>query len=316
MKGLLPFGVAAIGVVALVSGCASTASKVDDNAATMECGQLGVKLAFEGDSLTLAAAGKQYHMNRVKTASGTKYEVAGDPSTSFWSKGSRATLEVDGTTLPECQVIGAVVEPFQASGNEPFWQILADNGQLQLTRTRHDAVIIAPYKITGITGNGSTLQAEVEGARMQLDVARQICKDSMSGMNYPFQVKFELDGEVMNGCGGDPGRLLQGVEWVVEDIGGNGIIDSSRVTLNFLPEGRVAGRASCNQFMGSYSLTGEGMSIDNAATTLMACAPALMDQERRFLDVISQVSGFDFNQHGALILRTDDGKTLRAFTEH
>jgi hypothetical protein len=55
-------------------------------------------------------------------------------------------------------------------------------------------------------------------------------------------VEVTLGGETLGGCGGDPLDLLAGPEWVVEDIGGRGIIDASRVTLDVAQGGGWAGR--------------------------------------------------------------------------
>jgi membrane-bound inhibitor of C-type lysozyme len=38
----------------------------------------------------------------VRAASGAKYEAEGDPATTFWSKGDKATLTIRGQALPEC----------------------------------------------------------------------------------------------------------------------------------------------------------------------------------------------------------------------
>lgn len=104
---------------------------------------------------------------------------------------------------------------------------------------------------------------------------------------------------------------LIGPEWVVEDIDNKGIIDSSRITLNFDTEGRVAGRSGCNQYTGSYSL-GEGLSIGQIAQTKMACPPALMDQEQKFTLLLNAIDSFTLDNKGALILETADGHSITA----
>jgi heat shock protein HslJ len=134
----------------------------------------------------------------------------------------------------------------------------------------------------------------------------------MSGMPHPNEVVVVFDGKRLNGCGGDPAALLQGAEWVVEDINGAGVIDGSRVTLNFVSGQRISGRASCNAYTGAYTLTGETLTISNTGVTMMACAPALMQQENLFLDVLKNVQGFALAADGALILRAGDGRTLTA----
>jgi uncharacterized membrane protein len=68
----------------------------------------------------------------VKTASGAKYEVEQDSSTSFWSKGANATLVVKGKTFPECTPDKGGAASFSATGNEPGWRLDLDEGQLTL----------------------------------------------------------------------------------------------------------------------------------------------------------------------------------------
>jgi len=48
------------------------------------------------------------------------------------------------------------------------------------------------------------------------------------------------------------------------------------------------------------------------ATTRKLCAPSLMAQEDRFLDVLRNVSRFEISPDGALILHTGDGRTITA----
>ncbi len=109
-----------------------------------------------------------------------------------------------------------------------------------------------------------------------------------------------------------PAAPLVGGEWVVEDINGGGVIDNSRASLTFGDDSRVSGRGSCNNYSAEYTLTGEGLSFSRAAATLRACAPALMDQERKFFDTLAKVSRFSINETGALILTTPEGGKILA----
>ncbi|KFI32823.1 lipoprotein [Haematobacter missouriensis] len=97
----------------------------------------------------------------------------------------------------------------------------------------------------------------------------------------------------------------------MEDIGGSGIIDGSHVTLAFA-NGRVSGRAGCNGYFAGYELTGESLRFQQAGATMMACAPALMDQERKFLDALASVTDFDFSNDGALLLKAGNETVLKA----
>lgn len=96
--------------------------------------------------------------------------------------------------------------------------------------------------------------------------------------------------------------LLRGPEWVVEDLDRAGIIDRSRASLEFGPDGRLSGRTSCNTYVARYALTGEGIGVTGIVATDTTCAPALMRQEQRFLDALARTEGFELTRDGALVL--------------
>jgi len=104
--------------------------------------------------------------------------------------------------------------------------------------------------------------------------------------------------------------LLTSKEWIVEDINGQGIIDSSRASLSFDAEGRVSGSTSCNRYFAGYSLNGHRLEINQAATTMMACPEALMQQERRFLNALEAAQRITIDPSGALILQGNGHRML------
>lgn len=105
---------------------------------------------------------------------------------------------------------------------------------------------------------------------------------------------------------------LAGPEWFIEDIAGQGVVDMSPASLEFLPDGRLAGNASCNRLIGSYEDTDGVLSIEPAGTTMMACPEALMNQERRVLDMLPQITGYSIDETGALVLENDGRETITA----
>jgi heat shock protein HslJ/uncharacterized lipoprotein YbaY len=108
------------------------------------------------------------------------------------------------------------------------------------------------------------------------------------------------------------GADVQGVEWIVEDINGGGIIDRSRASLVFGPDGRLSGRGSCNAYAGRYAMTGDGITVSGIAGTKMSCAPSLMAQEARFHEVLRDVRRFEIRADGALVLHTEDRRSILA----
>jgi heat shock protein HslJ len=105
---------------------------------------------------------------------------------------------------------------------------------------------------------------------------------------------------------------LFGTEWVVEDIDGAGVIENARATLHFEPDGRVYGHSSCNTYRGHYALTSEGITVSQLASTKMACAPSLLQQEQRFHAALAAVHSFAFNAEGALLLLSGEQRRILA----
>lgn len=202
--------------------------------------------------------------------------------------------------------------PFNASGNEPGWSVEVKQNTIDIKTNYGQNSMAAPRPEPQPYKGGYKYHFEAEGKVAILDIQRKLCYDDMSGRPHPTRVTFALDGKLHQGCGGDPLELLVDVEWVVEDLANTGIIDSSRMTLNFDRKGRVHGLASCNSYSAGYELTGETLTLQNPLATLKACAPALMNQEQKFLALLSNVNRYDIDGNGALILTTKDGKTITA----
>ena len=88
---------------------------------------------------------------------------------------------------------------------------------------------------------------------------------------------------------GAPGAApLVGSEWQLEDLGGRGVLDRVQATLAFPEAGRVAGNSSCNRFFGSYTLMQDRIALGQLGGTRMACAPAVDEQETRYLDALQK----------------------------
>src|SRR5947209_1024490 len=77
----------------------------------------------------------------------------------------------------------------------------------------------------------------------------------------------------------DAAPALVGAEWAAEDIGGRGVVDRARVSLAFTADGKVSGSGGCNRIAGSYTLAGETIAFGQMVSTMMACAPAVGEQE-------------------------------------
>ena len=282
-------------------------------ATTYQCGDRQAVIDYTQSSMRLRVGNDTFMLRQVPAASGAKFEAEGDPSTFFWSKGKGGTLSVKGKTYPECTIAGEpAARPLRATGNEPGWRLDLDGTRLSLVTDNGSRRTLATAAAPETTTDARRYAATSDRGPIGVTVQERVCRDSMSGMPFPHAVEVTVEGRTLKGCGGDPADLLKGPEWVVEDINRAGVIDRSRVTVDFGPDGRLSGRASCNSFSARYALTGETLKISNPATTRKACPPALMQQENKFLALIKSVSRFDIDPQGALVLKTVDGRTILA----
>ena len=97
------------------------------------------------------------------------------------------------------------------------------------------------------------------------------------------------------------------VEWTAE----RPLIDRSMLTITLVDGQRAAGLAGCNNWSAEYQLTNNQLSLHNIATTRKLCAPALMEQEQRFLAALANVQGWEFAEHQQLLLWPAQGAPIK-----
>lgn len=100
--------------------------------------------------------------------------------------------------------------------------------------------------------------------------------------------------------------------WLAEDLRGRGVIDNARTTLEFLPDGQVAGSGGCNRYRTAVRIEGETLRFDIVAGTRMMCPPALMSQEQTFYEVLGAARRWSVID-GKLRLLDQLGATLAVF---
>ena len=116
------------------------------------------------------------------------------------------------------------------------------------------------------------------------------------------------------GCATEPLELQRDVTYIAEWIGDEPVIGRTPVSLT-LSEGRAYGNAGCNHWFANYSRDGDKLNFGQAGATRKLCAPALMEQEQRFLAALSEVQRWDFNAIGQLQLWPASGKPIRLWAE-
>lgn len=79
---------------------------------------------------------------------------------------------------------------------------------------------------------------------------------------------------------------LIGSEWILVELGNQGVLDYAVATLVFPEPGKIAGSGSCNRFSGTVMISGESMDIGPLSTTRRACPAGVMAQEIRYLQAL------------------------------
>jgi heat shock protein HslJ/membrane-bound inhibitor of C-type lysozyme len=100
---------------------------------------------------------------------------------------------------------------------------------------------------------------------------------------------------------------LVGTSWVVERI--EELVANRATTTVRFEEGRVSGRAGCNQYSGYLQAAGDALRVSETRTTRMACPPPVMEQETRFLAALTAVR--TARREGERVLLLDETGRVR-----
>ena len=120
---------------------------------------------------------------------------------------------------------------------------------------------------------------------------------------------------VLSACSSVPSTQLQPLQsYQVEWIGERPLIDRSMLTLTLGDNNQASGLAGCNNWMAEYQLSGDRLSLHNIATTRKLCAPALMEQEQRFLAALAKVQRWEFAEHQQLLLWPEQGAAIKLWS--
>lgn len=201
--------------------------------------------------------------------------------------------------------------PFKASGNEPAWTLDIGPERLTLITDYGASRLALPRPAPTQVEGGTRYEVRSDAHALVVLVLDRRCLDSMSGLPRPHTVEVTVDDRTLKGCGGDASLLLRG-QWRVEQLGGRPLVARSRITLGFEASGRLQGSATCNRYVATYLLTGEGVTVTMPISTMRGCAAALMSQEQAFLETLRGVRRFDLREDGALVLHGSDGTTITA----
>lgn len=286
---------------------------------TYTCGRREITVGRMGLGLRLTDGADVFDLDPVP---GTSGQVSGQVFQGSGLAGAArvalrdtdVSVDVNGQTLRSCVLARQwPVASFRAVGQEPGWLLKGDPEALHWTiadklySTRLTAaqplVLAQPVRV------GSEPGAPV------VSVTHSLCRDTATGMPFPYTVDVAYEGRTLKGCGGESGALLIGRTWVVTGVGAQpmGVAGGMplsplghEVTVRFDGKGRVSGVGHCNRFSGIYALTGERLSVGSVVATRRACMGSALQAEQAFLRALETVVGFDVSATGELNLATRD----------
>ena len=100
---------------------------------------------------------------------------------------------------------------------------------------------------------------------------------------------------------------LPGSAWQVTSFAGQTPLAEHPITFEFDTEGNIAGDASCNRFGGNCMIDGNTIKIGPLRSTRRACEPDIMQQEQKFLALLSAATAWSMDGDD-LVLTAPDGE--------
>ncbi|WP_052071930.1 META domain-containing protein [Sphingopyxis sp. MWB1] len=198
-----------------------------------------------------------------------------------------------------------------ALGTEPGWTLEITPERLNYNGDYGETKIRLPNPGAARLADGGTHYA---AGRLDVTIHRAPCSDGMSDRLYMDTVRLIADGKRLNGCGGevDVAAMLNDTRWqsVRGDEAASSVIPPVR--LHFAGE-RISGHSGCNQFIGTFRHDGKYLTPGPLTITEKACPAPVMEQERRFLDMMKGPVTIDIDAEGKMILTGKSGKAM-AFT--
>jgi len=93
-----------------------------------------------------------------------------------------------------------------------------------------------------------------------------------------------------------PTPNLLGSQWLLEDLGGQPVIDQVEASLSFPEPGKAAGNGSCNQFSGTVKMSGVAITFGPLSATHKECVPNVNDQEAAYLKALQAAEWLEVDE--------------------
>lgn len=94
-------------------------------------------------------------------------------------------------------------------------------------------------------------------------------------------------------------------EWSIVAIGQEAV-SGGQYVLTIGPT-ELGGRAGCNNFTAAYTASGDALTVGPLSSTRMACAPGVMERERRTIQILSGTVRASRPDANTLVLTGEEG---------
>ncbi len=159
--------------------------------ATLRCGKQEISVRANAEQAELNVGAKRYLLQAQRSASGARFASTAYPGTSFWSKGDRGMLMVDGRAFPECAPLAAPTPVVAQTGGASAesgppsdltvreWVVESIDGRSVVDNSRTTLVFDQQGQISGRAGcNRYTGSFQLQGASFEvrgMSTTRMIC---------------------------------------------------------------------------------------------------------------------------------------------
>jgi len=267
----------------------------------------------------------------LKTQDGRSYELLGE-----FPKQDGLAVQVRGKLLPDtatiCQV-GQLLQVESVKALEPETQQRAlevsifgigpavDQRAVEavrsvigraVTRGVIDTYITYGYGIEG--GSSSCIQlSRFQDPQQLFPLRSQLLRIKPNPQTTSYTVKAVATCPQPSQPPAQAGEQLADTEWVLKDLGGNGVVDSPQSpTLRFIGTNRIEGQGGCNSYSTQSQIDGNRFTVSALIATKRACIDQrAQEQESRYFSAFEGAQRFSLEGSELLIYSKELAKPLR-----
>jgi heat shock protein HslJ len=111
------------------------------------------------------------------------------------------------------------------------------------------------------------------------------------------------------------GQSIKNTKWMLESLYGERVdtmylTSGNEISLYFADSSNMNGKAPCNHYFSTYTITGTKLSIGAIGATRMACPQ--LDMEQRYFSFLSNVTRYSIANNRLTLYSVTDGLTTTA----